>query len=169
MNYALGAYLARTYGGAELFGEVVRSGGAGVGAIEAALAAGGHEVTFGEVLADWGVATLLSDRTAVPSRYRYHAGTWSISHAGDEEYRLGSIDLHSYRYEPPEQVSDCVGPDLANRPAQEGPYLQTLDSFNERRQPPHSSMIATLGRHSGQVSLTVTAPGGNRITVVVKQ
>ena len=83
---------------------------------------------------------------------------------------MGSIDLlHNYRYEPPEQVSGCVGPDLANRRAQDGPYLHTLGSFNERRQPPHSNMIATLGRHSGQVRLRVTAPGGNRITVVVKQ
>ena len=169
VNYALGAYLARTYGGAELFSEIVQSGGAGVDAIEAALAAGGHEVTFGEVLADWAVATLLSDRTAVPSRYRYNPGTWSTSHAGGEDYRLGSIDLHNYRYEPPERASDCVGPDLANRPAQEGPYLHTLESFNQRRQPPHSNMIATLGRHGGRVSLRVTAGGENRITVVVKQ
>ena len=169
VNYALGAYLARTYGGAELFSEIVQSGNAGVDAIEAALAAGGHEVTFGEVLADWGVATLLSDRTAVPSRYRYNAGTWSVSHAGGEEYRLGSIDLYNYRYEPPEQVSDCVGPDLANRPAQEGPYLHTLESFNERRQPSHSNKMATLGRNSGQVRLRVTVVGDNRITVVVKE
>ena len=169
VNYALGAYLARTYGGAELFSEIVQSGSAGVDAIEAALATGGHEVTFGEVLADWGVATLLSDRTVVPSRYRYNAGTWSVSHAGSEEYRLGSIDLYNYRYEPPEQVSDCVGPDLANRPAQEGPYLHTLESFNERSQPPHSNMIATLGHNSGQVRLRVIAVGANRITVVVKE
>ena len=169
VNYALGAYLSRTYGGAELFSEIVRSDSAGVDAIEAALAAGGHEVTFGEVLADWGAATLLSDRTAVPSRYRYNPGTWSISHAGGEEYRLGSIDLHNYRYEPPEEVSDCVGPDLANRPAQEGPYLHMLESFNERSQPPHSNMMATLGRNSGRVSLKVTAAGDNRITVVVKE
>ena len=169
VNYALGAYLARTYGGAELFSEIVQSGSAGVDAIEAALAAGGHEVTFGEVLADWAVATLLSDRTVVPSRYRYNPGTWSMSHAGGEEYRLGSIDLYNYRYEPPEQVSDCVGPDLANRPAQEGPYLHSLQSFNERRQPPHSNMMATLGRNSGRVSLRVTASGDNRITVVVKE
>ena len=169
VNYALGAYLARTYGGAELFSEIVQSGSAGVDAIEAALAAGGHEVTFGEVLADWAVATLLSDNTAVPSRYRYNPGTWSISHAGGKEYRLGSIDLHNYRYEPPEQVSDCVGPDLANRPAQEGPYLHTLESFNVHPQPPHSNMMATLGRNSGRVSLRVTAGGDNRITVVVKE
>ena len=169
VNYALGAYLARTYGGAELFSEIVQSDSSGVAAIEAALTAAGHEVTFAEVLADWATATLLSDNTAVPSRYRYNPGAWSISHAGGNEYRLGSIDLHNYRYEPPEQVSDCVGPDLANRSAQEGPYLHTLESLNERRQPPHSNMIATLGRNSGQVRLRVTAVGENRITVVVKE
>ena len=168
-NYALGAYLARTYGGAQLFSEIVQSDGSGIAAIEAALAAAGHEVTFGEVLADWAVATLLSDNPAVPNRYRYNPGTWSISHAGGKEYRLGSIDLHNYRYEPPEQVSDCIGPDLANRPEQEGPYLHTLASFNERSQPPHSNMMATLGRSSGQVRLRVTAVGDNRITVVVKE
>ena len=169
VNYALGAYLARTYGGAELFSEIVQSDDAGVEAIEAALAAGGHEVTFGEVLADWAVATLLSDSTAAPAPYRYNSGAWSTSYTGGEQFRLGSINLFNYRYEPPEQVSDCIGPDLANRPAQEGPYLHTLESFNERRQPPHSNMIATLGRNSGRVRLKVTAVGDNRITVVVKE
>ena len=70
LNYALGAYLARTYGGAALFGHIVQSASAGVDALEAALAAGGHDVSFGEVLADWAVATLLSDNTAAPARYR---------------------------------------------------------------------------------------------------
>ena len=169
VNYALGAYLARTYGGAELFSEIVQSRNAGVGAIEAALAATGHAVSFGEILADWAVATLLSDNPAAPSPYRYNPGTWSTSYIGGEEFRLGSIDLYRYRYEPPEQVSDCIGPDVANRPAQEGPHLHSLQTFNARPQPPHSNMIAALGRNSGRVRLRVTAAGGNRITVVVKE
>ncbi len=169
VNYALGAYLARTYGGAELFSAIVQSNSAGVGAIEAALAATGHAVSFGEILADWAVAALLSDNPAAPSRYRYNPGTWSTSFSGGEEFRLGSIDLYRYRYEPPEQVSDCIGPDVANRPAQEGPYLHSLQTFNARPQPPHSNMIAALGRNSGRVRLRVTAAGGNRITVVVKE
>ena len=166
VNYALGAYLARTYGGAELFSEIVQSGSAGVDAIEAALAAGGHEVTFGEVLADWGTATLLADRTVVPSRYRYNAGTWSMSHAGGKEYRLGidrSVQLPirgvGLRRTGPGEPPGAGG----------GPYLHSLQSFNERRQPPHSNMMATLGRNSGRVSLRVTAGGANRITVVVKE
>ena len=169
VNYALGAYLARTYGGAELFRKIVQSDRSGVDAIEAALGALGHDVSFGQVLADWAVATLLSDNTAAPRLYRYNPGTWSTSHSGGEQFRLGSINLHHYRYEPPAIVSDCVGPDLANRPAQEGPYLHSLRSFNARTQPPHSNMYATLGRNTGTVLLSVSAGTGNRITVVVKE
>ncbi len=169
VNYALGAYLARTYGGAALFRAIVRSGRSGVAAIEAALASSGHDVSFGEVLADWAVATLLSDNTAAPHPYRYNPGTWSTSHSGGEQFRLGSINLYHYRYEPPERVSDCVGPDLVNRPAQEGPYLRSLRSFNARTQPPHSNMYATLGRNTGTVLLSVSAATDNRITVVVKE
>ena len=150
INYALGAYLARAYGGAELFSRIVRSAGSGVDAIEAALAATGHDVPFGEVLADWGVATLLSDNTAVPSRYRYNPGTWSISNTDGEQYQLGSINLHNYRDEPPERVSDCIGPELANRRAQEGPYLHTLESFNARVQPPHSTWWPRSGATPGE-------------------
>ena len=169
LNYALGAYLARTYGGAALFSDIVQSADAGVDAIEAALAAAGHDISFGQVLADWAVAALLSDNTAAPAPYRYNTGAYSTSHAGGEQFRLGSINLFNYRYEPPEIVSDCVGPDLASRSALEGPYLHSLRTFNARSQPPHSNMFASLGRNSGSVRLAVTAGSGNLITVVVKE
>ena len=169
LNYALGAYLARTYGGADLFSDIVQSADSGIDAIEAALAAAGHDVSFGQVLADWAVATLLSDSTAAPAPYRYNPGAWSTSYAGGEQFRLGSINLFNYRYEPPEIVSDCIGPDLASRSALEGPYLHSLHTFNARTQPPHSNMFATLGRNSGSIRLTVSAGAGNLITVVVKE
>ena len=57
INYALGAYLARTYGGAPLFGHIIRNGSSGIGALEAGLAAQGHMVSFEDVLTDWAVAT----------------------------------------------------------------------------------------------------------------
>ena len=169
LNYSLGAYLARTYGGADLFSDIVQSAGSGIDAIEAALAAAGRDVSFGQVLADWAVATLLSDSTAAPAPYRYNPGAWSTSYAGGEQFRLGSINLFNYRYEPPEIVSDCIGPDLASRSALEGPYLHSLRTFNARTQPPHSNMFATLGRNSGIVRLSVSAGTGNPITVVVKE
>ena len=170
MVYALGAYLARTYGGAELFSEIVQSDRGGIDAVEAALEALGHDVSFGEALADWAVATLLSDNTRVPARYRYNAGAWETSGIGGQEFRLGSINLFNYRWDPPEIVSECIGPDLANlSEAQEGPYLHSLKTFNERTQPPHSNMYATLGRNTGTIRLTVSAATDNRITVVVKE
>ena len=168
-KYAFGAYLARTYGGAELFSEIVQSDKAGFVAVEAALKALGHDVPFGQLVADWGVATLLSDDTAAAAPYRYNRGAWTTSQVGGEEYRLGSINLYNYRYEPPKIVSDCIGPDLASRSAQEGPYLHSLSSLSERTQPPHSNAIATLGRNTGTVRMLVTAEAENRITVVVKE
>ena len=169
INYALGAYLARAYGGAELFSAIVQSDRSGVDAVEAALDGLGHEVSFGQALADWAVATLLSDNTAAAAPYRYNPGTWSTSRTGGEQFRLGSINLYHYRYEPPDPVPDCIGPDLAGRAAQEGPYLHSLKTFNARTQPPHSNMYATLGRATGTLRLVVSAATDNRITVVVKE
>ena len=166
--YALGAYLVRTYG-AELFQRIVQSDKAGVEAIEAALAALGHDVPFRQVLADWAVANLLSDNTAAPAPYRYNPGTWTTSLAGGETLRLGSINLYNYRYKPPDIVPECYGPDLADQPAHEGPYLHSPSTFNAEPLQPHSNKYATFGRHSGTVYLQVRAPDDSRITVVVKE
>ena len=166
--YALGAYLARTYG-AELFQRIVQSDKAGVEAIEAALAALGHDVPFRQVLADWAVANLLSDNTAALAPYRYNPGTWTTSQAGGETFRLGSINLYNYRYKPPDIVPECYGPGLADQPAHEGPYLHSPSTFNAEPLQPHSNKYATLGRHSGTVYLQVRAPADSRITVVVKE
>ena len=152
--YALGAYLTRSYGGAALFGDMVQSRWAGVAAVESALGAV-HSVTFADVLADWAVANLLSDELQAAQPYRYNAGKWLESRAGGVSFVLGSINLYNYRYETPSF-------------AQEGPFLYSLDGFNERTQPPHSNMYATLGRNTGTVRLQVSAVSGNRITVVVK-
>ena len=158
INYALGAYLARTYGGAELFGAIVQSELAGVAAIEGALSALGHTVTFGDVLTDWAVATLLSDDTDARAPYRYNTGTWSESQAGGLTFRLGSINLYNYL------MSSHEG-----RLSLAGPYLHSIEAFNEREQPPHSNMYTTLGRTSGPIRMRVSAAPGNRITVVIKE
>ena len=88
INYALGAYLARTYGAA-LFSDIVQSDGHGVDAIEGALDGLGRDVSFGDVLANWAAATLLSDNTAAPAPYRYNTGTWTTSHAGGNRVPAG--------------------------------------------------------------------------------
>ena len=164
ITYALGAYLARNYGGAELFSRIVQSERSGVEAVEGALRELDHEVTFPQLLANWAAANLLSDNTEAPVPYRYNSGTWSTSRVGGAtatEFRLGSINL--YNYTPPPGYPDRPGPD---RP---GPYLHDLIAFNARTQPPHSNMYTTLGRVAGTLRLRVTAPAGNRVTVVVKE
>ena len=152
--YALGAYLARSYGGAALFSDMVQSRWAGVAAVESALGAV-HSVSFADLLADWAVANLLSDELQAAQPYRYNSGKWVESRAGGVSFVLGSINLYHYRYETPSF-------------SQEGPFLYSLEGFNERTQPPHSNMYATLGRNTGTVRLQVSAVSGNRITVVVK-
>ncbi len=154
INYALGAYLARNYGGAELFSRIVRSERAGVDAIEGALRGLGHEISFPQVLANWAAAGLLSDNTEAPVPYRYNTGTWRRSRAGGTDYRLGSINLYHYR-----------------RPggAETGPYLRDLSDFHAYAQPPHSNKYAALGRLSGSLKLTLTADAGLRFTVVFKE
>ena len=154
INYALGAYLARTYGGAELFGRIVQSERSGVDAVEGALRDLGHQVSFPQVLANWAAAGLLSDNTEAPVPYRYNAGTWSTSRAGGADYRLGSINLYHY-------------PRPDGRGA--GPYLHDLSAFNARAQPPHSNKYAALGRLAGSHALKVTGDAGLRFTVVFKE
>ena len=154
INYALGAYLARTYG-AELFREIVQNDQAGVDAIEAALTSEGHSDSFADVLTNWAIANLLSDDTSAPHPYRYNSGTWFTSAVGDQTFRLGSINL--FNYLDPEYLQD-------------GPYLHSLPMFNVALpQQPHSNRYVDVGRTSGTVRLRINAPAGNRITVVVKE
>ena len=158
INYALGAYLARTYG-AELFRKIVQNDQAGVDAIEAALTSEGHSDSFADVLTNWAIANLLSDDDSAPRPYRYNSGTWFTSAVGGQTFRLGSINLFNYRYEGRETT----------RPLN-GPYLFSLAQFNvEPAQQPHSNRYVDIGRTSGTVQLRINAPSGNRITVVVKE
>ena len=159
-NYALGTYLALTYGGAPLFGDIVQNDRSGIEAIEAAVAAQGHSVSFEDVLRDWAVANVLSDDTRAPHPYRYNSGTWSISEAGAVTFRLGAVNLFNYRFRYGEGPNDY----------HDGPYFFSVAEFNdEGAQPPHSNRYAHLGRNTATVRLSVDAPVGNRITVVVKE
>ena len=157
LNYAFGAYLARNYGGAALYRDIVQSDRSGVGAIEAAVRGQGHDESFLDLLVNWAAATLLSDNTAAPAPYQYNTGNWRTSSTGSVEYRLGSINLYNY----------IIG--RPGRLARPGPYLHPLPVFNDRTQPPHSNMYTTLGRNSGALRLSVTADTQNIITVVVKE
>ena len=161
INYALGAYLARTYGGAALFGDIVTNGQSGVTAIEMGLRTQGYTESFGDVLANWAISNLLSDNPRAPSPYRYNrGGTWSTSRAGGETYRLGSINLYNYRYFYDTGEDDYL----------EGPRLYQFQQFSDGiRRYPHSNAYTLLGRLTDMVRLRVSADAGVRITLVVKE
>ena len=162
ISYALGAYLARTYGGAPLFGDIVASAHSGVDAVEAALRTHGHTESFGDVLANWAVANLLSDNPRAPSPYRYNAGaTWITSRSGGEIYRLGSINLYNYRYHYGSARERITWTD----PGLYG-FEQLSDGITRH---PHSNAYTALGRTTGTVRLQVNADAGMRITVVMKE
>ena len=159
ISYALGAYLARTYGGAALFGDIVQSSTSGIDAVTSAISSQGHgPVSFGDVLANWGVATLLSDDTGAPDPYSYNSGTWRTSHSGGLTFRLGSINLYNYRIY------------LDDDRHLDGPFIFTTDEVDGQvSQEPHSNKLVTLGRHTGAVQMRITAELGSRITIVVKE
>lgn len=155
LSYALGAYLARNYGGAPLLRDIVQNSEYGIGAIEAGLRAQGHAVSFEDVLMNWAVATLLSDDPQAPYPYQYN--TWSTSVAGGVTFRLSPINLYEH-----ELPSACGGG--------HGPFAFSISQFNaEGAQVPYSNRYVFLGRDTGTVRLRLTGDYGNRFTVVVKE
>ena len=146
---SLGIYLALNYGGVSLIGDIVRSERSGIDAIEVALKSHGNSASFGDVLTNWAVATVLSDNTQAPRPYRYNSGSWSVSEADGVTFRIAPVRML-----------------LHWRP----PLLFSVAEFNAAgAQPPHSNRFSDLGRITGTVRLRVNAVIGNRITVVVKE
>ena len=168
LDYALGSYLALTYGGAPFLAAIAQNEYSGTEAIEAAIAAGegpemssaeDPETTFADVLTNWGIANLLSDDTEAQFPYRYNSGEWSLSEAGGVSFRLGSVNLFNYRYRYGE------GPDDHH----DGPWLFSVDAFNDQDQAAHSNRYLHLGRQTGTADLHVEVPAGVRVSLVVKE
>ena len=153
INYALGAYLARTYGAA-LFTRIVQSDQSGTAAIEAAIRAQtGTSTTFGQMLVNWAVANVLSDDPGAAAPYRYNTGDWITSTAGGVTFDLGSINLYHY--------------EIIKRLA--GPFFHSVGQLARRdSQPPHSNIYVDLGRHDDALEGTISFAPGTQITLVVK-
>lgn len=96
-TYALGAYLMRNYGGANFIRELIQNNATGPASIVAAVNANGGAVSsYGDILQQFGVANLLSDRTDLTTGYKYNTGGWSSSTVNVTTYNLGSINLNNY-------------------------------------------------------------------------
>ena len=120
VSYAFGAYLARNYGGAELFREIVQNSRTNYLAITEAITSTDekvNEISLAKLMRDWGAAVVLSNITEdLPDtgRYVYNTGGAFDSMINGNEYSLGSINLYNYRF------SGLDGPlfldDLESRP-----------------------------------------------------
>lgn len=100
-TYALGAYLMRNYGGANLIKELDQNNYTGIESVEHAVnAGGGGGLSYIEILQRFGAANLLSDRTDMTTGYKFNTGKWSTSISGSITYELGSINLFNYQPTP---------------------------------------------------------------------
>ena len=100
ISYAFGAYLARNYGGAALFREIVRNGHSDEQAVLAAIkAVTGKSKTFGDLLFEWAAASIKSDNpnSAIPT-YNFGGSSGKTNNAemGGIADTLGSINLYNY-------------------------------------------------------------------------
>ncbi len=122
INYALGAYLARNYGGPQFFHDVIHNAYTDYRAIEYALSQyalshAGSPTAFGDILARWGVSTLLSDKINTLDDYKYNSGDWFTDSYGSTSYNVGSINMYNYRYAP---IDKKTGDTIL---IQDGPYI----------------------------------------------
>lgn len=155
-KYAFGAYLMRNFGGAAFVQKVMDNGYTGTQAIEYAVNQAGKNYSFGQLLAKWSAAQLLSDSTAAPTDYRYNSGTWFNSTLGSISYNLGSINLYNYIYE-----------------GQIGPYYFNNSPVGAMDYPnfPRTSNFIYLAGNSliGSISDSFNLPPGTTLTIVAKQ
>ena len=98
MSYSLGAYLARNYGGASLFTNIVQNSYEEKESITRAIKSEGSSVSFETILQNWAAAVLLSDRTSPNGDfYKFNSGEWFTSTSGGKSYQIGSINFFNYR------------------------------------------------------------------------
>ncbi|MBN1647601.1 MAG: hypothetical protein JW874_06180, partial [Spirochaetales bacterium] len=157
--YAFGAYLARNYGGAGLFREIVQNTGTTTDAVTSALETMGYlDEDFSSVFCKWAAANLLSDSTDAPEDYRYNTGTWFTSTLGSVSYDLGSINLFNYVYD-------------TGSSAYTGPYLYT-DPANigrDERQGGTSNLYFRYGTNlTGTVETNIRFDNTDVLTIVIK-
>jgi hypothetical protein len=160
LNYALGAYLSRNYGGADFFKNVVQGNAyTNYRAIEYALSQyTGTEIKFGTALRKWAASTLLSDQDDTAVYYLYNNGTlggWFTSTASSTGYNLGSINLHKYRYE------------YSHDKFYYGPYI--YKKMRTGAMPAASNIYYLAGQGlSGQQTYNITLLNNVRLTVVAR-
>ncbi len=150
LNYALGAYLARNYGGAELFRNIVQNDKLNYLAIEQALTSMGYNLNIGFILQKWGAAVVLSDILTVQAGYQYNTGSFFTSALDGNTYELGSINM--FNYDPKPTISEPQDP------------VFTISYHNRAS----NTYIKVGSGLTGTVTWEVHMPENVKLTVVTK-
>ncbi len=153
INYAFGAYLMRNFGGAQFFHDVMHNEFTDQAAIEDALNKAGYTLSFGEVLQQWAVANLLSDKTTTAAGYKYNDSTPLVTFASTvntKPYTIGAINLDNYLYV-----------------TQNGPYIR--DTMKTGSMPQASNYYYRAGTGlTGEQTWNIKLKSRVRMNVVVK-
>lgn len=164
--YAFGAFLARNYGGAELFQKIVQSSEtdehAVLNAINSINSIKNLSKTFEDLLIEWGKAVLNSDLT--DTTYQYNKNDAFSSSVDGNNYNLGSINLNNYHY----LIDDIWyldGPFIYNKIYDGNKYYSISSAILE----PGTNAYYQAGRGlTGTYSWAVELPEGVTLTVVRK-
>ncbi len=164
--YSFGAYIARNYGGAALFRNIVQSNWTDERAItEAILALGYGNKTFGNLLSEWAVAVLDSD-SDVSTVLTFNTGNFRTSSPLNPEgtgYNLGSVNFYNYIADDGTSVDTFMGPI---------PFGNEDGTFNPdylKPTPPASNVIFLAGSNlNGDASWDVEIPRGMTFKVFRK-
>ena len=158
--YTFGAYLARNYGGAKLFRNIVRNRYTDERAVlEAIEETTGESKTFEELLIEWAKAALSSNKPAASKTYNFlswpqqYFGIKSRAKDNSIEYRLGSINLYKYLTRENRSGKKDLGPLVYVKSPSKNPG-------------PSSNTIFLVGEspRSGTYQLQLTIPAGMTAT-----
>ncbi len=161
ISYAFGAYLARNYGGAGLFRDIVRNSYTDEQALINALAENGYSLTMEELMTGWGASVLLSDSTTVDPGFRYNSTSTFESSSDGHSYSLGAINLYNYQL-------------IDDDHTQTGPWLYKNGSTNINLFPEHEPRSNIYYIDGGGAPLTgqlyrgIEVSSGVKVTIVIK-
>ncbi len=166
-SYAFGAWLMRQYGAVETLRAVEDQASVDSDGVLAAARelSGDSDLDFGDLLAAWGAAVLVSDDSGRSAPYRYDSGASSgkpgfSSTEADTTYSLGDINMYNYTY------TYTAGGQSAS---QAGPWINVDGpTYYGAIYPSSNAFYLAAEGLSGTGTWTIDLPEGVYLTVVIK-
>jgi hypothetical protein len=156
VSYLFGAYLIRNYGGVEVMQNIMFNNETDHSAVEYAISQNNSDdANFSKLLQNWGVASVLSDKTDAPQPYSYNSD--SNVTFNNMNYDLKAINLFSYQ----QKESGTNGPKIFDK--------DNLPSGNYAGKSKYSNMFYKVGENlTGNVKIQINTDSDSLITVIAK-